>query len=302
MSSLRQIDERTFDAAAVLFKPGTAIRFDWNKWPDTPLPPWEPAGQNPPDGAIVDYYLKGPVSGVVTLEILNAAGTVVRRYSSDDKPREIRDEGNVPYYWIRPTRIVSTAAGMHRFVWDLHYPPPAGVSANYPISATPGDTEPEPKGPWVVPGTYTVKLTAGGTASTQPLIVKMDPRVKSGALALQQQFTLAKKVYDAINQIQETLPRLAQAREKSQAAGDTAVAQRIQTLVGGGGGGRGRGGGRGAGGGTPTLSSTSAQLLSLYGATQEGSGPPPAQTLAAVNAALAQYQQLITQANAIVKP
>jgi photosystem II stability/assembly factor-like uncharacterized protein len=301
ISSLRQIDNTTFDGDAVLFKPGAAIRFEWNKWPDTPLPPWEPAGQNPPDGAIIDYYLKGPASGAVTLEILNGTGTLVRRYSSDDKPREIRDEGNVPYYWIRPTRVVSTAAGIHRFVWDLHYPPPAGAGANYPISATPGDTEPEPKGPWVVPGTYTVKLTANGKSSTQPLVVKMDPRVKSGALALQQQFALSKKVYDAIGQIQEMLPRLAQARDRAQAAGDTALAQKIQALAGAGGGGRGRGG-RGGGSGVTNLSGTSGQLLGLYGATQEGSALPPSQTVAAVNAALAQYQRLMAEANAIVKP
>jgi hypothetical protein len=236
----------------------------------------------------------------VAIEVLNGTGGVVRRYSSDDKPREIRDEGNVPYYWIRPTRVVSSAAGIHRFVWDLHYPPPAGASQNYPISATPGDTEPEPKGPWVVPGTYTVKLTANGTSFTQPLVVKMDPRVKSGTLALQQQFALSKKVYDAIGRIHEMLPRLNQARERAQSAGDTALAQRIQALAGDGGGGRGRGG-RGGGAGPASLSQISSQLLGLYGTTQEGSAPPPTQTVAAVNAALAQYQTLMAEADAIVK-
>ena len=146
-----------------------------------------------------------------------------------------------------------------------------------------------------------MRLTANGKPATQPLVVKMDPRVKSGAVALQQQFTLSKKVYDAINRMQDTLPRLAQAREKAQAGGDTALAQRIQALAGIGEGGRGRGGGRGAAGGPPTLSSVSTQLLGLYGATQEGSALPPSQTLAAVNAALAQYQTLMTQAAALVK-
>ena len=307
ISSLRQIETTTFDADAVLFKPGAAVRFEWNKWPDTPLPPWEPAGQNPPDGAILEYYLKQPASGVVTMEILDAAGRVVRRYGSDDKPREIRDEGNVPQYWIRPSQIVASTAGLHRFVWDLHYPPPAGSQPSYPISATPGDTEPEPKGPWVVPGTFTVKLTANGKSYTQPLVVKMDPRVKSGTLALQQQFALSKKVYDAMAKIQETLPRLAQIRERAQAAGDTALVQKIQAVSGATGGGRGRGGGGGGGGrgrggapGSPSLSSVAGQLSGLYGATQEGSTLPPAQTAAAVNAALRQYESLMAEATTLL--
>jgi photosystem II stability/assembly factor-like uncharacterized protein len=301
IASLREIGATTFDADAVLFKPGTAIRFEWNKWTDTPLAPWEPAGQNPPDGAIIDYYLKQPVSGGVTLEVLDAAGGLVRRYASSDKAREIRDEGNVPYYWIRPSRILSGRAGIHRFVWDLHYPPPAGSSPNYPIAATPGDTEPEPKGPWVVPGTYTVKLTAGGRSYTQPLAVTMDPRVKNGAEGLQQQFTLSKKVYDAIAKIQETLPRLQQDRDRAQAAGDTALAQRIQGLMGAGGG-RGRGG-RGGGGaaGAPSLSSVGAQLSALYGLTQEGNGMPATQTVAAADAALSEYETLMAQVATIAR-
>ncbi len=301
ISSLRQIGPATFDADAVLFKPGSAVRFEWNKWPDTPLPPWEPAGQNPPDGAILEYYLKQPASGVVTLEVQDGAGHTIRRYASDDRPREIRDEGNVPYYWIRPTPVLSAAAGLHRFVWDLHYPPPPGASPGYPISATPGDTEPEPKGPWVVPGTYTVKLTANGKSYTQPLLVKMDPRVKSGALALQQQFTLAKRVYDALANIQDTLPRLAAAREQAQAAGNSDRAQKLQALAGASGGrgrGGGGGGGRGRGGSSmpASLSAVSAQLSALYGSTQEGSALPPAQTVAAVTAALRQYDALIGEA------
>ncbi|HYT66175.1 MAG TPA: hypothetical protein VEL51_07155 [Vicinamibacterales bacterium] len=262
ISTLRQIGTGTFDADAVLFKPGTAIRFDWDKWPDTPLPPWEPAGQNPPDGAILEYYLKQPAPGLVTLEVLDGSGQTIRRYASDDKAPEIRDEGNVPYYWIRPTPVLPATAGLHRFVWDLHYPPPAGSTPSYPISATPGDTAPEPKGPWVVPGAYTVRLTANGKSYTQPLVVKMDPRVKSGTVALQQQYALARRVYDTLNRL----------HERGASAG---------------------GRGRGTASPAPTLSTVYADLLALYGATQEGSTPPPSQTLAAINAALRQAETLL---------
>jgi photosystem II stability/assembly factor-like uncharacterized protein len=300
IASLRQIDARTFDAPAVLFEPGAAIRFEWNKWTDTPLPPWEPAGRNPPDGAIVEYFLKQPASGVVTLEVLDGAGAVVRRYASDDTPIEIRDEGNVPAYWIRPSQILSAAAGMHRFVWDLHYPPPAGAQRTYPISATPGDTAPEPKGPWVVPGTYTVKLTANGTSYTKPLVVKMDPRVRSGPAALKAQFDLSKRVYDAINTIRATLPRVQQARERAQGAGNAELAQRLQSLAGDAGG---RGGGRGRGGaaGPPSLARSAQALLGIYPETQDGSALPPAQTLAAVEALLDEYSTLMAQVTPLVR-
>jgi len=165
--------------------------------------------------------------------------------------------------------------------WDLHYPPPAGSQPSYPISATPGDTEPEPKGPWVVPGTYTVKLTASGKSYTQPLVVRMDPRVKSGTLALQQQFTLSKKVYDAIAKIQAGAGATGGGRGRGGA---------------GGGGGRGRGGAPGS----PSLASVAGQLSGLYGATQEGSTLPPAQTAAAVNAALRQYESLMAEATTLL--
>ena len=299
ISSLRQIAGTTFDAGAVLFKPGAATRFEWNKNTDTPLPPWEPAGQNPPDGAILEYFLERPATGAVTLEILDAGGATIRRYASTDKAPEIRDVGNVPHYWIRPTPILSADAGLHRFVWDMHYPPPAGATPTYSIAATPGDTAADPKGPWVVPGTYTVKLTANGASHTQPLVVKMDPRVKSGALALQQQFTIAKRVYDAIGSIQGILPQLAEARQRAQAAGHSELAQKLQALAGAGGG---RGGGRGgAPQGPVSLSSTSAQLLGLYGATQRGSGPPPTQTVAAIDAALKEAERILAEAGRMVK-
>ena len=304
ISTLREWQPAVLQEEAHLFKPGDAIRFEWNRWPDTPLPPDEPSSPNPPDGAVIEYHLKQPASGVVTLEILDRAGATIRRFASDDKAREIRDEGNVPSYWIRPSRILSAAPGLHRFVWDLHYPPPAGSTANYPISATPRDTEPEPKGPFVVPGAYSVKLTVNGKPYTQPLIVKMDPRVKQPADALQQQFDLSKRVYDAINTIQATLPKLQQARERAQAAGNTDLAQQLQTLAGATGGrGRGGGGGRGRGGapGAPSLASIAGQLSGLYGATQDGSAPPPSQTREAIDAALKDYDALMAQITPLIR-
>jgi photosystem II stability/assembly factor-like uncharacterized protein len=185
---------RQAHSTSPLLKPRRAMRFRWSKYPDTPLPPDEPAGQNPPDGAIIDYQLASPASSV-ELEILDASGAVVRRYSSNDKADAPKDTGNVPWYWIRPTRTLSTAPGMHRFTWDLHYPPLPQKKPTYPISAVPFDTAPDSTSPWVMPGKYTVKLTVDGRTSTQPLTVVMDPRVKASREALAKQFALSKKVY-----------------------------------------------------------------------------------------------------------
>jgi len=183
-----------------LYKPAAAWRVRHNLNPDTPLPPEFPAGRNPPDGAIIDYYLRDAAGGAVVVEILAADGKPVRRYSSADSSEPVNEkELNVPPYWIRPPQSVSTAPGMHRFVWDLHYPAPDAVEHEYPIAAIYRDTPRLPLGPTALPGTYTVKLTVNGQTFTQPLIVKMDPRVKTSAAGLEQQFTLATRVAEMMS-------------------------------------------------------------------------------------------------------
>ena len=72
-----------------LFRPATAIRIRKNEAHDTPLPPETPAGKNPPAGAIIDFSLKSVPAGEVTLEILDARGTLVRKYSTNDRQRRL---------------------------------------------------------------------------------------------------------------------------------------------------------------------------------------------------------------------
>jgi len=198
ISPLREMSAEIAGAEAHLFRPQTATRIAWNQNTDTPLPPEVPAGQNPPDGAVLYYYLKQPAT-TVTLEILDAAGKLVRRYSSAVQPAAADPELPVPTYWIRPPQVPPVAAGMHRFVWDLHYPPPDAQHHEYPISAIFHDTPREPRGPVAVPGTYSVKLTVDGRALTQPLTLRMDPRVKTSAANLQRQFDLAMEVTDLMS-------------------------------------------------------------------------------------------------------
>ena len=176
--------------AAHLFAPAPAYRVQRDTYTDTPPPPDEPAAANPPDGAILDYFLTSAAS-TVTLEILDAQGHLVRRFSNSDKPDITEEELQkqlIPLYWVRMARRLSTEAGMHRWVWDLHYPTPASTRHDYPISAIPHDTPRLPLGPTVLPGTYSVRLTVDGKSSTAPLTIKMDPRVKISAEGLQKKF------------------------------------------------------------------------------------------------------------------
>jgi hypothetical protein len=133
------------------------------------------------------------------LEIVNAAGRVVRKFSSADSVEPIDPDLNVPTYWIRPPQRLSTDAGTHRFVWDLHYAPPQVLGHEYPISAIYGDTPRHPLGPAVLPGVYTIRLTANGQTYTQPLTVKMDPRVQVTASGLKLQHDIGVRMNDAIS-------------------------------------------------------------------------------------------------------
>ena len=197
ITPLRQIAQKKATVntlAAILFKPQETYRIRWNMNTDTPLPPEEPAGQNPPDGAIIDYYLKEKPKGIVTLEIINADGKSVRQFTSADKPYNIPDV-NIPLYWIRPQQILSAEAGSHRFLWDMHYAP-LDVPAHFPMNAIHADTPPGATSPWVMPGSYTIKFTADGVVYEQPLTIKMDPRIRTTREELQQQHDLSLICYE----------------------------------------------------------------------------------------------------------
>jgi len=180
----------------LLFKPQIAMRVRANLNTDTPLPPDEPAGENPPDGAMIDYFLSNDANSPITIEIKESKGQSVRKYSSADglvspNPKRLK----IPSYWIRPLQSVSTKAGIHRFLWDMHYTPVPNVEPEFPISAIYRNTPPEATSPWAAPGDYTVTLTVNGKTFSQPLSVVMDPRVKTSAADLQKQFDLSWKLY-----------------------------------------------------------------------------------------------------------
>src|SRR5207249_6448140 len=194
LTPLRQLSRNQREN--LLFKPQTALRVRVNLNTDTPLPPDEPAGENPPDGAMIDYFLLKDASGPVAIEIKDGKGQSVRKYSSADAPVEANPKRlKIPSYWIRPPESVSTKTGMHRFLWDMHYTPVPNMEPEFPISATYRNTAPTPTSPWAAAGDYTVTLIVDGKTFTQPLTVAMDPRVKASANELREQFDLSWRLY-----------------------------------------------------------------------------------------------------------
>jgi photosystem II stability/assembly factor-like uncharacterized protein len=219
-----------------LFPPAAATRVRWDNFQDTPYPPETPAGKNPPDGAILDYFLKSPPAGEVALTVYDDRGQIVHRYSSTDKPPNL-PLPNVPEYWFGYEQTLPKEAGLNRFVWDLRYPPLQALPYSYygnlleyteytlADHAIPGDTPREqPQGPLVVPGNYVIELSAAGKTVRQPLTVTLDPRLHVSAADLQAQLDVMQQIsrglaasYQAFHQVADLRAALA---ERKKALGD----------------------------------------------------------------------------------
>jgi photosystem II stability/assembly factor-like uncharacterized protein len=192
----------------VLFKPQKAVRVRWNMNTDTPLPPEESAGENPPDGAMIDYYLNSNSSSPVKLEIINAKGEIIRTFSSKDTLYTI-PEVNIPLYWIRPQQILAATKGAHRFLWDMRYTP-LNIPAAYPMTAIIHNTPPDATAPWVMPGNYKIRLTVDGQIQEQPIIITMDPRVKTSTVQWQRQHDLSMICYEGRKKSMHKFPAIYQ--------------------------------------------------------------------------------------------
>jgi hypothetical protein len=310
ITPLRQINAEVAAPPAFLFQPETAYRVQRDVNTDTPLPPEEPVGQNPPDGAIINYYLKSDADGPVVIEIRTLAGRLIRRFSSDDRAEPLNEkEINVPLYWIRPPRNPSAKAGMQRFVWDLHYPEPKAENHDYPISAIYMDTPRGPLGPVVMPDVYQVRLTVGDHTYTKSLTVELDPRVKTPREGLRQQFTLSIETadgmtasFDALEQVKKLRAQIKELRARAgiaPALADSLAAldKKAAALMG-------EGGGRGAGRAaalpaTPNLEQIHGSLATLLEVLQSADAAPTTQAVAAaaqlqtrLRAALSDWENL----------
>jgi len=199
LTPLRQIDEKVANSKVYFFRPAPAIRVRNDMNQDTPLPPEMPAGQNPPTGAVLDYYFKSAPSSDVMIAIYDQKAQFVRSLSSKPEPLRQEEPPPVPNYWLYHPTPLPKNAGMNRYVWDLRYASPDAVQHTYPISALYENTHAEPRGPLVVPGQYEVRLTVDGKTYKQPLTVVLDPRVKITPAALEQQLAFDQNVNGLIS-------------------------------------------------------------------------------------------------------
>jgi len=206
ITPLRQVQAATAVQDVVMFKPQTAMRIRWNMNTDTPLPPEEPAGQNPPDGAAIDISLKADAKTPVTIEILDQNNKLIRTISSTDTLYAIPPV-NIPLYWIRPQQLLSVKAGSQRIFWDMRYTP-LNEPVSFPMTAVKNNTAPEPTAPWVMPGMYKVRLKVNGQTKEQPLKVVMDPRVKTSLKDLQRQHDLSMICYEGKKKTKDSNPDL----------------------------------------------------------------------------------------------
>jgi photosystem II stability/assembly factor-like uncharacterized protein len=302
LTPLRQLQPDTRAARAFLFEPRGAWRVRGNLNTDTPFPPDEPAGENPPDGATLDYWLREDAREPVRLELLDDTGRVLRRFSSSDPVEAPRDEDNVPRWWPRPTRVPGARAGAHRFVWDLREAPPAAPEFEYPIAAVAGDTPREPRGVWVLPGRYQVRLWVDGQALTRELVVHMDPRVTLSAEALAQQHALGLRLADGmgrtaslrqdVNATRERLRAAAgQARSKATRQAIEQVAASMVALEGGD---PGSSYGPATVGRVESLAALHRQLASLYDTVQGVDAVPTPQAVRAIDERLRALDGLAT--------
>ena len=330
ITPLRQHAAVQAASALYLLKPTTAVRVRGATNDPTPWPPELPAGENPPVGAIIDYYVGATPQGALTLEIVNAAGKVVRTYSSTDRvldPDPARDpeaynrvcqknpkapDCNLPMYWAAPTVALSAQPGMHRAVWDLRFNPVADERNDLAEDesgngAVPHRTFPAMDAPWAPPGAYTVRLTASGKRLEQPLTLRLDPRVKTPAVGLSQLASLSTEMYDdaVAARAAYTRARALRARlESASATGAEALKARVDSIApevhAEDGGARARRA-REESAAPPTLRSAGNELMAAAMSMQGADNSPTANQIAACARARARYRAVIARWSTLEK-
>ncbi|MFC1720340.1 hypothetical protein ACFL00_04285 [Pseudomonadota bacterium] len=219
IAPLRQLAIAAPAGQPLLVTPGPAIRLRYNQNKDTPLPPEEPTGENPPAGAVLDYVLPPDYSGPVQLEILDADGNVVQSFDSEAAP--VKRDARVYFAetWLGKPEELTSGPGHHRFVWNLRYPPPRTLRSFYSIAADPGKPTPIlPEGAFVLPGSYTVNLVAGGQTMSTTLNVSLDPRVDVSQQELASLLEFQQQVADVLGQAVALDEEINAANEEAKAA------------------------------------------------------------------------------------
>ncbi len=281
IAMLRQLTPAVAAERAHLFEPGVAIRTRRNVGANTPLPPEIPHALNPADGVAIDYWLATAPTGEITLDVLDAAGTIVRHLSSTTSAAV--DEASKPphpNFWIAPATPMSARAGTNRVYWDLRHDAPPAFTHSFEINANPGLTPTSPEGALAPPGVYTLRLTVDGARYTRTVSVRNDPRSRTSALALAAQHALLLRIADGMRASWDGQARASALRTGVKGASIAGPSTDVATAI----------------------ATYSAKLDSLLGAeTARGPGRGSnTQTFRAINGALA--AQLIAQDNADLAP
>jgi photosystem II stability/assembly factor-like uncharacterized protein len=200
-SPLEQLTAELADRQVILFRPRSATRVQSNINQDTPFPPEVPHGKNPPQGVVIDYYLKQSAQSVA-LQVFDAEGNLVRSYSNAALNPLDQPLPPAPAFWARPSRPLPETPGEHRVTWDMRYPTPPALFFDQSSGAVPEDTAFIPEGPRALPGDYTVKLTVDGVSYSQPVQLKQDPRLDYSPAAMEgmrRQLALAQRIIAIIS-------------------------------------------------------------------------------------------------------
>jgi photosystem II stability/assembly factor-like uncharacterized protein len=301
-------------SSTYLVKPATAVRVRFAGNDPTPWPPEIPAGENPPQGAVIDYNLASNARAV-KLEIVDAGGKVVRSYSSADtisgpdpawNPEEYNKicqrntnapHCSVPLYWAAPNLALSSRAGMHRFMWDMRFDPvdPTGLSEG---PAVPRRTYLVPNTPWAPPGSYTVRLVVDGRTYSQPMKLVLDPRVKTPASAIAQVSSLSREMYDGAVALRAAYLDARKLSDRLTGAGDASFKSQVDSIAPPPSRGARQGFGFGqAPTGPSTLESVRAAMMAAAMTMQAADVAPTARQLDAVTKARAQYKEVMARWN-----
>ena len=201
VTPLRQLNSQVAQSDAHLYTPQTALRLHYPEEVDKR----RPVGEDPPFGAIIDYYLQTAPKDEVTLQILDSQGKQVRKYSSKEKKKNAQ-----PPEWpdrLLPAELIPAQAGMNRFAWNLRYDSPVEIPGAFYASNG-------PEGPLVLPGSYQVKLTVAGKTLSAPLEVRLDPRISTPQADLQKQFDLSMKISQDITQLHTAVNQIRGVRSR----------------------------------------------------------------------------------------
>ncbi|HEY6808139.1 MAG TPA: hypothetical protein VI160_05060, partial [Gemmatimonadales bacterium] len=240
ISPLREMTPELAGLAAHLFKPGDAIRVRRDVNGDTPLQAETPHAENPPLGAVIYYSLTAAPHGDITLDILDAGGTVVRHLSSAPIPPLSDPPAPVAPWWLEEPKPLPTAVGLNRVNWNIRYDNPPAFNHNYAqvMGAVPHETPYTPEGPIALPGVYTARLTVDGKSYTQTFTVRNDPRSPATAADLAAQHDLQMKLYagaksswDGWHQAQAVRDEVAKVVAANPPADVTAAAAQLDSLV-----------------------------------------------------------------------